>query len=199
MNGVVIRPSRLTPQQLIQLVQLHRVSLPNSALSSLSDSFVGAYYKFVLVSSFEELFLVSSDSIVGAAVLSLKPSSLMNRFMLAYICSGKWIWRPDDLARAVLHGVREMLQAKGNVAEMKGLGEVVQIYVAAAHRQKKLGVALLQAVEAHLRQMHAKSYFLKTENQASNRAVKFYERNGFERLSESDSSSVPYAYFVKRL
>jgi GNAT superfamily N-acetyltransferase len=199
MSESVVCVAVLTSRQCLDLARLHRKSLPHSALSGVSDAFIGSYYSFVVQSAHETLFCTVQSSVVGALVLSAKPHTLMRRFVLWYLLRGKWITRPLDLCRAVLRGVHDMLNPAVPLSELDGLSEIVQLYVDIDQRQKGLGMKLLQAAEIHLKKIFATAYFLKTENSPGNSAIVFYERAGFARVLVPASAQTSFIYFKKRL
>ena len=79
-----------------------------------------------------------------------------------------------------------------------GLPEVVQIFVDNAVRGGGVRRLLLEAVEESLAVAGKTGYFLKTLSAPTNRAIGFYDRIGFERLSTVAMAGDSYLFLIKR-
>ncbi len=164
-----------------ELAQLHRACLPTSSLGWLGVSAIEKYYRFVRQSEHEKLFIEKEGALQAAAVLSLAPKTLMQRFFSFCLRDVKFLLslpfhHPVGVCRTM---IAILDQSPGGLPD---LPEVVQIFTAENMRGQGLGGRLLATVEDFLRSRGINEYSLKTEDLRSNRAVSFYLKKGFSRI-----------------
>ena len=175
----------VTAETASALAALHRSSLPVSVLGRMGRSTLERYYRWVGRSPLEQLFLARDDrSLVGAAVVSLRPASLLRRFVgdapVRFAAEAAAAFVRDAAFR---RDVRAFLFESGDNAGSEQ-PEVLQVFVAAPARGRQTGTALLQRVEDWLRARHLGRYCVRTLAEDNASTLGFYARRGFQTAGE---------------
>jgi ribosomal protein S18 acetylase RimI-like enzyme len=183
-----------------RIAALHSSNLNDSLISALGPGIVRAYYKFILGSSDNNLFVEREDnSVVGACVLSHAPYKIMSKFI-----------RSHFLAIAVNTAIRFVLSGKSRARIINFLAskdvlpdiagnppELVQIFIDTNYRNRKIGSKLLVKVEQYLKQKNIPAYYLKTLDDKDNQALHFYNNRGFKTIGSGSVGNRPYIFFLK--
>ena len=119
--------------------------------------------------------------------VTIRPFAVLPRLALSSITS-----------KSTRKALRDVFTSHDLPPQITGLSEVVQIFVDGTCRGAGIGRILLEGVERYLSGEMNPSYFLKTLADPSNRAVGFYERLGFEKLSTVTLSGKPYLFLLKK-
>jgi ribosomal protein S18 acetylase RimI-like enzyme len=159
-----------------QAAALHCALLPGSAISRFGVNFANSFYRYAGRSPKEVVFAaLDAGVVVAAAVVSLRPQGLQRRLLLHTPLLPHMVIHPL-LAFGV---VRERLtqRVEGDIDQASP--EVVAIFTAAKHQGRGIGAQLLRTIENDLSARGLSRYGLRTEDVTGNRAVGFYDKQGF--------------------
>ena len=194
-----LRPDDLDSRR--QIAQLHLELLPDSLLSLLGLAVVERYYRLLATSETENVFFCRvRERVLGAAVLSTAPDTLMGRVLKHDLVVIAW--------RAMVRAMRSVKVARRLIrgcwyskppAAVRSIPEVVQIFVCADDRGQGIGRRMLGEVESHLRSESCSSYFVKTLPTSENRALGFYGQLGFVGVAEQRVQGVRFQFLKKEL
>ncbi len=175
----------VTAETAAALAALHRASLPVSVLGRMGRSTLERYYRWVGRSNLEHLFLARDDhALIGAAVVSLRPASLLRRFIgddpvrFAVEAASAFVREP-----AFRRDVRAFMFEAGDKAAHEE-PEVLQVFVTAPARGRHTGTGLLQRVEEWLRARSLPRYCVRTLAEDNAATLAFYARLGFSTTGE---------------
>ena len=189
--------------EIADLARLHAACLTDSLVTEMGPGYVRAFYRYV-VDSPREFVVTSRDAagrIVAATVISLEPATFNRRLLLHTpllphlivrlpALVGGW-WRPtlpvDAGAISPLPKVPDTMP------------EMLLIFVAAEQRGAGRGRALVHEVDGDLRARGVPAYQARTELNLANRALRFYDENGFTRAGVSVRLGKPFQVFVRTL
>jgi ribosomal protein S18 acetylase RimI-like enzyme len=180
------------------LAELHARSLPTSLFTALGRDALIRYYAYVEASPYETAWTAAVDGrVAGACVVSYQPSSVLSRFVrhapiaFARELAGLVV-RDRELRKALARRLRER-------AGETHAPEVTQIFTDPSHRGRGIGAALLRSCEANLRTRSFASYFVHTERDDNDAGIRFYRREGFEPIGESQSFGRAFLVMKKDL
>jgi ribosomal protein S18 acetylase RimI-like enzyme len=188
------------PDDLMRLATLHAAALPLSALARMGGDLLVRYYGWVIGSSHDALVIVRGESgVLGAAVVSFAPGSVLRRFALhaplAFV---------GALARCAIRDRAFRAEAMAYLRERLDIGrgppetpELLQIFVDAGQQGRSIGSALLDRVQALLRQRGVGSYYARTLVKDNVRTLGFYERRGFTPVRQLQFCGAPYVLLKK--
>jgi len=178
---------QLSGKDCSRLAALHCECLQDSLVSELGLSYAKAFYRYVSRSPEEKVFVLREDGeVASGCVLSLRPKTLRQRLLLhtpLLLYAAPWFLRqfskrnPKPVAEPKSEPVGDP------VPDRKP--EVILIFTAQASRNRGTGAALLAQCEQFLLARGDPEYFVRTVDQESNRALKFYSRNGFVAVGQS--------------
>lgn len=181
---MIVRPTIRADVE--KLAALHADSLPTSLFTALGPAALNRYYSFVEASP-NEIAWTAADAgeVVGACVVSSDPAGITSRFVrhapLVFARElASLVVRDRALRR---HLVQRLTEAAGEAHTP----EVTQIFAHPAFRGRGIGAALLAACERTLRAQRVTSYFVHTERDDNNAGIRFYRREGFVPIGESQS------------
>ena len=181
------------------IAQLHDASLRRSLLTALGPLVVTRYYKFASVSPSEVVRVARIDGrIAGACVLSLAPGSLLRRFAVR----SPWLMATRLGLRVVTdRDLRQRLRARIHERDSNPvqLPEVVQIFTDPAQRGRGIGAKLLAACEESLREAGERAYCIHTHRDDNAAGIRFYQREGFTTVGETDSFGDRFYVMTKGL
>jgi ribosomal protein S18 acetylase RimI-like enzyme len=179
---------------------LHHVALPDSIISRIGRGYTDAFYRFAAASPKEAVFsaLGPDGSVVGAAVLSLEPATLSRRLFFRTPLAPHLLRRPR---LAIDMGV-EMLRAfaaKDRSSCPRDLAEVLAIFTRPNERSRGIGRCLLRSTEAYLAQRNIASYMVRTVDRPDNRALAFYDREGFQAAGRLHAYGTEFLVLTKHV
>jgi ribosomal protein S18 acetylase RimI-like enzyme len=179
---------------------LHCVALPGSTISKLGSNYARAFYRYAKDCESEAVFVAHDDSssVVGAAVLTLDPSGLSRRLFLRTPLLVHAIWRPL-LAVQLARGLFTRQQSQRENTSVHELPEVLAIFTDRPYRSRGTGKELLRAIEAYLTARSFDRYVVRTLAHANNRAVRFYEREGFKHVGKVSAQGNLFQLLVKEI
>jgi GNAT superfamily N-acetyltransferase len=185
-------------EDITQLARLHRMTMPLSVLGRLGEGALERYYRWVAVSESEQLFISREDRlVVGAAVLSVRPATLIRRFVaadpLAFARDAAKAFAVDREFRA---DVRAFLSGSGAKSPLE-MPEVLQIFVAPQHQGQHAGSRLLDRVEIWLKHHGVSRYCVRTLVEDNQPTLAFYNRRGFQTAGESIFCGLRYHVLEK--
>jgi ribosomal protein S18 acetylase RimI-like enzyme len=195
-NGDILRKT-----ELLEIVRIHSLSLQSSMISYLGNNICKLYYKFIINSKKDILFVINDDvEILGSCVLSRFPNSLMSRFILRNCIPVSTTVLVKLFSQKKRKNIFNFLLNRSHLPdEVQGLSEIVQIFTNPEFRNLKIGTRLLKLVEEYLVKENVHSYYLKTLSNESNDAIFFYERRDFIKVGIDSIGSNSYAYFKKNI
>ncbi|MFZ5893988.1 MAG: GNAT family N-acetyltransferase [Myxococcota bacterium] len=188
--------------ELRRLAHLHAATLPGSILGNMGANTLVRYYAWVLNSGTEELFVAGrEEGIWGAAVVSMDPGSVTNRFVgSSPLRFGSELTRAlahrPVLRRQVLAFAREKLSAPSADAS---LPELMQIFVDGSRAGRSIGSELLSRVEESLRQQRVAEYCVRTLRDNNAATLNFYRRRGFVEFDAREFCGDGYVFLRKGL
>ena len=169
----------LDERDIAQLAAAHVDALPESLVSRVGERYARAFYRY-LAASPDELILVTRQAggrLSGACIVSLRPSTLTRRLVTRTPLA---LHAPFALGRLPL--VAMATAERGGPSQPDG-PEILLIFTAPESRSQGQGAALLARAEALLASRGIRRLFVKTRDDAGNRANGFYRRAGFATLA----------------
>ncbi len=191
---------RVDAADIARLAALHSTTLPLSVLGRMGDDILVRYYRWVVGSSVEQLIVSrGASAISGAAVLSFAPASVLRRFAshtpLAFAAAlARCLIRDRAFRAEAMAYLRERL---GGGEETPETPELLQIFVEAAEQNRSVGSALVDRVQALLRQRGVESYYVRTLVNDNARTLNFYRRRGFTPVRELQFCGAAYVLLKK--
>jgi ribosomal protein S18 acetylase RimI-like enzyme len=192
---------QLTARDCTQLAGFHRECLPDSLVSRLGDGYARASYRYVSQSADERVFhRRDADQIISACVLSLAPQSLTRR----RIFGTPLLWFAAlgvvrlSLARWLL-GSLGRRSAAPYAETPPSLPEVILIFTTPRGQGKGLGSDLLDECERVLAARGSGEYLVRTVDNESNAALRFYAKNGFVECGRCVELGRPFRMLRKRI
>ncbi|MDA1185864.1 MAG: GNAT family N-acetyltransferase [Acidobacteria bacterium] len=182
-----------------RMAWLHVDSIDDSLPALLGVGFSDRLYRFLARSPDETLFPERVDGrIESVCVLSFAPASLHGRILrgtlpvLVLHALSAFVMRPDF--RTFLR--RSVAEARRDV-ESPAAPEITYIFTNGRLRGHGLGARLLARVETYLRDRGETACFVKTLDTADNRAIAFYEENGFAPIGTRAEAGRRFVQFQK--
>jgi GNAT superfamily N-acetyltransferase len=175
---------QLSEEEVARIAALHVESIDDSLPALLGPAFARRLYRFLSTSD-RELLLV--ERVAGrpesACVVSFAPGSLHGRILRATLPVLVWRSLVGLLASAAFrrflaHAVADALRGEGSPEQAP---EITYVFTNRELRGKRLGQRLVARVDRALGERGVDRYFVKTLDEPTNRALRFYEENGFER------------------
>jgi ribosomal protein S18 acetylase RimI-like enzyme len=194
----------LSDGDLERIARLHRVSLDDSLPSFLGDRYLARFYRYLASSALEQLLVARSGdtgtgSVDSVCVLSFDPGSMQRRAVQAtlvpFAVSASTALVRDSAFRDL---VLRMLTARSGVeGEPPGSPEITHIFTDPAQRGRALGRALVERVDRHLRDRGVPVCYVRTIDDPENRALAFYDRNGYQRVGRTFGAGRGFVVFKK--
>jgi|GEM_PF-3488868 len=182
-----------------ELARMHCTCMPSSLVSRLGVSNAEAVYRYCARSKLEVVFAANAqDTVVGGAWLSLAPSSLSRRLLFCTPLVPKLFARPNLALEWIRQGYRDA-RSRESRRTIKGYPGVIAIFVDASHRGRGVGAQLLLQMESFLRGRNVTHYVLRTEDSPENRAVAFYQREGFEGFGRHQQHGTWHRDLIKAI
>jgi GNAT superfamily N-acetyltransferase len=192
----------LSEQDLRRLAELHVASIDDSIPTLLGVPFAIEFYRFVAASPREWLLVDRiGEEIATACVVSDEPETVYARTVRStwwtLIGYAVLAWFTNRHFRAfVWDFLRERLL--GSVEPIPG-PEIAYLFTAPEYRSRRLGRHMIERVDAWLGSRDVDLYWVQTIDEAANRAIGFYERNGFRRTGHRRERGRNFVVFQKPL
>ena len=180
-----------------KLGRMHIEALPESLVSRVGLRFAKSFYRYIVRSTNEVLFVerdrTDTNILLGACIVSLRPKELNRRLL----------WNtpllPLSLPRLprLLRNVRSSAKSKDTGIKQSEGPEIILIFVQSNIRSHGCGSRLLIDAEEWLTKNGYKSVFVKTSNDEDNHAIRFYLRFGFNSLGTVISKGKKLILFQK--
>jgi GNAT superfamily N-acetyltransferase len=192
---VSVEGDTLAPDDLALLARMHLEALPGSLVSLAGEAYARAFYRYVAASA-EELILVerAGRDLVGACVVSLAPATLSRRLLLHTRLP--LVMHRLPLAKLALGLLRP---AKGAPPAQPEGPEILLVFAVPERRSSGVGARLLARTQALLAARGHLRLLVKTRDEATNRALGFYAREGFRRVASLTKLGKRLVLFEKPL
>jgi GNAT superfamily N-acetyltransferase len=193
---------RLSDSDIVRAAALHVQSIDDSIPALLGGGVVIRLYRYLDASDSELVFVERiDDQVESVCVVSFEPESLQGRILRAalpeLLWRAAWAFLSNPMFRSMLWNIaRDGLAGAGNRANAP---EITYVFTNTQFRGKRLGQRLVERVDAELRDRGIGEYFVKTIDDPSNRAVRFYDENGFDRLGSRTEGGRRFVEFQKDL
>jgi GNAT superfamily N-acetyltransferase len=192
----------LSSNDVARIASLHVSSIDDSLPAMLGESFARALYRF-LERSRQELVFVErvAAQVESVCVVSFEPGSLQARIARAAFPLIVWravlaVLRQRAFRRMLRHIALEALAGVGHADKAP---EITYVFTNRDLRGKRLGQRIVERVDTVLAARGYERYFVKTLDEPSNRAVRFYSENGFECLGSRIEGGRTFVEFCKPL
>jgi GNAT superfamily N-acetyltransferase len=183
------------------LAQLHTACLADSFVTALGRGYVESFYRYVTRSD-KEIALVernAAGAIVAATVVSLEPASFTRRLLRHTSLLPHFLLRAPRMLALLLAGPRGVPPASSDVRTDPHAPEMLLIFTAERERGRGIGDALLRRAEEKLRELHVRSYQVRTVLDPANRALAFYRDRGFEPVGTDVRLGKQFQVFARTL
>ena len=191
----------LSPADLERIGRLHAESIDDSHPALLGVRYAGVLYQFLAGSEHEVLFTEAVDGQVeSCCVVSLDPDSLFTR-----IARGTWPALVRDALLALrLRAFRSYLLGTLRDALKPGkkpgrAPEITFIFSNRDVRGRGFGRVLIERVDRYLQESGFGVYYVKTLDEPANRAIGFYEEQGFAPIDRCEEAGRTFVEFEKQL
>jgi GNAT superfamily N-acetyltransferase len=165
----------LHPEDVRRLADLQAEILPSSLVSRLGRAYVRAFYRYVIRSR-EELLLTERGEdgrIAASCVVTLNVRSLERRLMLSTPLVPSALIRLPWLLDALLGGGQPVI-APGP--------ELILLFTDPNERRRGYAGQLVARAESALKQLGYDVYLVRTFDDQSDPAFRFYKARGFETI-----------------
>lgn len=192
---------RLSDQDIVRAAALHVESIDDSLPALLGCSLARRMYRYLESSESELVFVERIDDQAEAfCTVSFEPESLQGRIARATLPDLLWraAWAVFESARfrVMLWNIaRDALTRAEDTAKAP---EITFIFTNTQFRGKRLGARLIERVDAELWDRGIDFYFVKTLDDPSNRAIRFYAENGFVSLGSRTKGGRRFVEFQKK-
>jgi GNAT superfamily N-acetyltransferase len=190
----------LSERDLRRLAELHVASIEDSIPTLVGVPFAVEFYRFVAGSPHEWLLVDRiGEEIATACVVSDAPATVYARtvrhtwWALLRYAALAFLTNPD-FRTFVWAFLREKL--RGSVEPIPG-PEIAYLFTAPEYRSRRLGRHLIERVDAWLAARGVELYWVQTIDEVENRAIGFYERNGFLRAGRRRERGRDFVVFQK--
>ena len=193
---------RLSEADLARIAELHVASIEDSIPTMLGARYARAFFGYLARAPFESLFVERIQGrIESVCVVSFAPDTVYLRTLRAtlpqlVLCAAAALLRSGRFRRFLLRFVVDLLRG---AAGQPHAPEITYIFTNAERRSRGIGQRLVQRVDRYLRERGVSAYYVRTIDEASNRALGFYDAQGFQRIGRQEEGGRPFAVFQKSL
>ena len=185
-----LKSEKLSSQNYNELAKLHMLCLPGSLVSFFGQKYIHKFYQYIGESPFEFLLIHKNQGkITGVCILSLSPQTLSRRLVLHTpflvripfaIYNIILYFRTQLFTQCLCMSKFYVKQRKEKISTEKNSDpEVIHIFTDLKARNQGLGTLMLEKCEVILIQKGFNRYIIKTWDDESKPAVKFYKQKGF--------------------
>jgi GNAT superfamily N-acetyltransferase len=192
----------LSERDLQRLAELHVASIEDSIPTLVGVRFAVEFYRFIESSPHEWLLVDRiGEEIASACVVSDQPETVYARTVrhtwpVLLWCAARAFLVNPDFRRFAWAFLPEKL--RGSVEPIPG-PEIAYVFTAPEYRSRRLGRHLIERVDVWLGSRGVDLYWVKTIDETANRAISFYERNGFQRAGRRRERGRDFVVFQKAL
>lgn len=193
---------RLSEEDLARIADLHVRSIDDSIPTMLGARYARAFFRYLARSPFEWLFVERvGGRIESVCVVSLAPDSVYLRTLRAtlpqlVLGATTAVLRSPRFRRFLLRFVADLLRG---TAGQTHAPEITYIFTSPILRSRGIGRSLVCRVDAFLCERGVSSYYVRTIDESWNRALGFYDAQGFVRIGRQQEGGRPFALFEKSL
>jgi ribosomal protein S18 acetylase RimI-like enzyme len=192
----------LSSQDIERIADLHVASIDESIPTMLGGAFPRRFYEFLVESNLEWLFVERVECRVEAVcVVSFQPGSVYGRILRQTF---------PALARALIPALLRKAEFRAFLRDYAAdvlrrprqhspFPEITYVFTSPEQRGKGLGRRLIRRVDAFLRERGVEDYSVKTLEDPANRALSFYDENGFRRTGRRVEAGRSFVVFQKPL
>lgn len=192
---------QLSRRDIAILGRLHVETLPDSTVSIVGLRYAEAFYRYLCRSRHEVVFLERGNdgtSVAGACIVSLQPETLSRRLLMATPLLPFAMAAAPRLVANTMHGKLKAVPSTSPTVQPAG-PEIILIFTLAELRSRGCGSRLLARSEAWLVSHNYRRLFVKTRDDAANRAIGFYLNSGFSRIESVVNKGKALILFDKNL
>jgi GNAT superfamily N-acetyltransferase len=189
-----------------RIASLHVSSIEDSLPLLLGERFARGLYHFLARSDREIVFVERVASTVeSVCVVSFDPRTLRRRILCAMLPLIAWralvaVVSRKAFRRRLWHIATDTLgRSAGRDDDPAKAPEITYVFTNPDLRGARLGQRIVERVDAVLLSRGYKRYFVKTIDEPSNRALRFYSDNGFECLGPRVEGGRTFVEFRKPL
>jgi ribosomal protein S18 acetylase RimI-like enzyme len=193
---------RLSDLDVRRIAALHVASIGESVPTMLGPWYARAFFRALLASSREHLFTLRIDGRVeSACVVSFEPATVYSRILRVTLpqlalASALALLRSGQFRRFAWHFAVDLLHGRAGQTHAP---EITYIFTHPQFRSRGLGKTLIQRIDRFLRERGVASYYVRTIDEPSNRALAFYDAQGFRRIGQQLEGGRAFALFQKDL
>lgn len=185
-----------------QLADLHRDSLPSSALSALGGVFLRSFYRYAAASSDEQVIAARFDGeTVAGALITHRPATLNRRLLfhtpLAFSVLTHLHAKP--VREAIFSHPQYTWDTRAPIQTEPPTPELLALFSHANQRGKGVGSALIAEIDRQLSAAGAPHYFVRTFAEQDNPARRFYIREGFAPVGHIQAHGMRFSLLMKTL
>lgn len=185
-----------------RLGALHVECIDDSLPALLGRGFAARLYAFLDGSESEHVLCERiGDRVESAVVVSESPGDLQQRITRATLphllaAAGGALFTRWAFGRFLLGRLGASLRREAEPAKAP---EITYVFTNPSLQGRQLGKRLIERVDEMLRARGVEVYYVKTLDDPANRAIAFYEREGFERIGTRKEAGRSFVEFHKRL
>jgi len=193
----ILKDKEINDETLEKIVNIHLKVLSNDILPQFGKYFLKLFYRFIIKSKTEELFVLidSEQNVISAIIISNSPNDILKRiivssflYFIISLCIG--IIRSKKLRKTVY----SLLFSKNDYFVHKS-PEIVYIFSNPKNISKGFGKRLIDYV---FKTNSYDSLYVKTLNNKNNKALNFYKKNNFIKINEFNYADNQYLYMKKQ-
>lgn len=185
-----------------RMAELHVASVEDSIPTMLGAGYAKAFFRY-LAGSGREVVLTAREGgrIESVLVLSFEPGTVYGRTLRAtwlqlLASAGRAVVLSSVFRRFVVRFVGDLARGTAGQAHTP---EITYAFTRESLRSTGMGSKLVARADALLRALDVTSYYVRTIDAPTNRALAFYERNGFDRIERQIEGGRAFAVLRKEL
>ena len=183
----------LSRNDIERLASLQCAILPTSLISELGVDYVRSFYRYAVKSSHEIVLAARDDAggIAAGCVVSLDIATLQRRLLTGTPLLLAALPRVFNLLPRLLRG--------SSSTAPPDAPELLLLFTDASHRAKGLAGALVDQAEAALKMRGISRYLVRTFDDATDPALRFYLGKGFAQAGSFTANGAAFQLLEKRL
>ena len=186
-------------QDIEDIVEIHLSTLSNDLLPQLGSKYLFYFYKYLLSSDQEFIFINKiNNKVIGICIVSIEPKTLLNR-----VLKNTFFFFFYSIFTRILYNkllqtyILNMINSKNSFNHKKP--EIVYILTKPEEQGKGIGKKLLHDAEKYLASLGFTELFVKTSDLDGNKAIDFYKKNHFVLERHFMYAKKKYIYFKRCL